>query len=115
MGVVGIAGLGLSGAFALIAKNKYNDSLGNCPSSPNVCNQSGVDTRNDALGFGNAATVTFVVGAAALAGGAIVYLVAPRRRLAIWPTGSPSSAAATLGVSPLVGAGTGGALLQGTW
>jgi hypothetical protein len=106
VGVVGLAGLGLSGAFALLAKSKYNDSLGSCPSSPNVCSQSGVDTRNDALGFGNAATVTFVVGAAALAGGAIVYLVAPR---------APSSATGTLGVSPLIGAGTGGALLQGTW
>jgi serine/threonine-protein kinase len=107
VGGVGIVGLGLSGLFAALAKGKYNDSLGNCPTSANVCTQTGVNQRNDALTDGNVATVAFGVGAAALVGGAVLWFTAP--------SANPSTPSGRLGVSPLVGAGTGGALLQGSW
>jgi serine/threonine-protein kinase len=110
VGAVGVVGLGLSGVFAVLAKNKYNDSLQNCPTSPNVCTQAGVNTRNDALTFGNVASVSFGVGAAALVGGAILWFTAPSA-----PARSSSGSAGRVTVTPLVGAGAGGALLQGAW
>jgi len=110
VGGVGVVGLGLSGLFAVLAKNKYNDSLQNCPGNPNVCTQAGVNTRNDALTDGNIASVAFGVGAAAVVGGVVLWLTAPS-------ASTPPSHRATgqVRVTPLVGAGTGGALLQGSW
>jgi hypothetical protein len=107
VGVAGVVGLGLSGLFAGLAKGKYNDSLTNCPTSPNVCSQTGVDQRNTALSDGNVASVAFAAGAALVVSGVIVYFTAPRA-----PSSTPTG---RLGVSPLVGANTGGALLQGSW
>ncbi len=107
LGGAGIVGLGVSGLFAALAKGKYNDSLGNCPTSPNVCNQTGVGQRNDALTDGNVSSVAFAAGAALLVAGGIVDFTAPHASSAT-PSGN-------LRVSPLVGASTGGALLQGSW
>jgi len=107
VGSAGVVGLGLSGLFALLAKGKYNDSLNNCPISPTVCNQTGVDQRNTALTDGNVASVALAAGAALLVGGGIIYFTAPRA--------SSSTPSGSLRVSPLVGASTGGALLQGSW
>jgi hypothetical protein len=100
---VGIAGLGASAVFAVLAKNTYNDSLGNCqPSNPGLCNGTGVSQRNDARTDGNVASVAFGVGAAALVGGAVVWLTAPR---------ASSTGAASLVVAPTLG----GAVLQGAF
>jgi hypothetical protein len=107
VGAVGVVGLGLSGVFAALAKGKYNDSLQSCPTSPDVCTQTGVNQRNDALTDGNIASVAFGVGAAALVGGVVLWFTAP--------SASSSPATGRVGVSPLVGAGTGGAVLQGSW
>lgn len=104
IGGVGVVGLGIGGAFALVAKNKYNDSLPDCQTAnPNVCNSSGVQTRNAALGDGNAATVAVVIGAAALVGGAVIWLTAPSA------PSSPSTGRVYL--APTLG----GAVLQGAW
>lgn len=108
IGGVGVLGLGTSAVFAVLAKNKYNDSLQNCGNNPDVCTQAGVSQRNDALTFGNVSSVAFGVGAAALVGGAVLWFTAPRA-----PAASP--AAARIGVAPMVASGVGGALVQGTW
>ncbi len=107
VGSAGVVGLGLSGLFALLAKGKYNDSLNNCPISPTVCNQTGVDQRNTALTDGNVASVALAAGAALLVGGGVIYFTAPHA--------NPATPSGSLGVSPLVGANMGGALLQGSW
>jgi hypothetical protein len=98
-GAVGIVGLGVGTAFVLSAHSHYDDSLANCTSSKNVCNAAGVSERNSALSAGNLATVFFSVGAAAVAGGAVLWFTAPS---------SPSS-------SPRVGLvpAPGGALVRG--
>jgi serine/threonine-protein kinase len=109
VGGVGVVGLGLSGLFAALAKGKYNDSLPNCSAAnANICTQTGVDQRNDALSDGNVASVAFGVGVAALVGGVVLWLTAPS---------ATSPASGTLRVSPLLGVGTGasGAVLQGSW
>lgn len=107
---VGVAGLAASGVFAVLAKNKYNDSLADCPNDPNVCSQHGVDTRNDALTFGNVASVALGVGAAALVGGAVLWFTAPSGASAPAP-----ASGLTVSAAPLVATGTGGAILRGSW
>jgi hypothetical protein len=112
VGSAGILGLGASAVFAVVAKNKYNDSLQNCPTNPDVCNKTGVSQRDDALTFGNVASVALGVGAAALVGGAILWFTAPSA-----PSPAPSSASSgvRVGATPMVGLGVGGAVVQGTW
>jgi serine/threonine-protein kinase len=106
LGGAGVVGLGLGTAFAVIAKNKYNDSLANCHTDdPNVCNSTGLSARNDARSAGDVASVAVGVGAAALVGGAVIWLTAPR-------AGSPpSTGSARVGIAPTLG----GAVVQGAW
>ena len=107
VGGVGVVGLGLSALFAAFAKGKYNDSLNNCQTTNvNLCSQTGVNQRNDALTDGNVASVSFGVGLAALVGGGVLWFTAPR---------APSAATGSVRVSPMVGVGSGGAVLQGSW
>jgi serine/threonine-protein kinase len=103
IGAVGLAGLAASGVFAVLAKNTYNDSLGNCQTTnPGLCNSTGVSQRNDARTDGNIASVAFGVGAAALVGGVVVWLTAPR---------ASSTGAASIVVAPTLG----GAVVQGAF
>jgi len=104
IGAVGLAGLGASALFAVLAKNTYDDSLKNCqPNNPGLCNGTGVSQRNDARTDGNVASVAFGIGAAALAGGVVVWLTAPRA--------SSSVGAASLVIAPTLG----GAVVQGAF
>jgi hypothetical protein len=82
IGGVGIAGLVAGGVLATLAKSKYNDSLPNCETS-NLCNARGVSQRDDAVAQGNLASIAVVVGAAAIAGGAVLWLTAPRAPTAV--------------------------------
>jgi hypothetical protein len=101
---LGVVGLGVGTAFAIIAKNKYGDSKANgqCPTDPNICNATGVSERNTAIDDGNVASVAFGVGVAALAVGGVLWFAAPH--------GSrPASAA--FQVSPTLG----GVVARGSW
>ncbi|MES1182825.1 MAG: hypothetical protein ABUL60_03365 [Myxococcales bacterium] len=72
---VGVVGLGLGTAYALMAKSKYNESKAECDlDDVNACSPTGIDVRNDARTKGDIATVSFIVGGAALAGAGIVWL-----------------------------------------
>jgi hypothetical protein len=115
IGGVGVLGLGTSAVFAVLAKNKYNDSLQGCPTNPNVCSQTGVSQRNDALTFGNVASVAFGVGAAALAGGAVLWFTAPSGARPSPSSSASSASGARVGIAPMVASGVGGAVLRGTW
>jgi hypothetical protein len=103
VGAVGAAGLLAGGALALIAKSKYNDSLKNCEAANvNLCDRTGLDERGDARSFGDIATVSVAVGAAALLSGGVLFFTAQH------------------GVAPTVGRVTivpapGGAVVQGVW
>ncbi len=103
LGGAGIVGLGVGTAFALSAKAKKNDSLVNCPAGPNLCNQTGVDQRNEALSAGNVATVAAGAGVVLLAAGAILFFTAP--------SGEKPRAL----VVPSVGSGTAGLSLVGSY
>jgi hypothetical protein len=104
LGVAGLVGLGLGGVFSVVAKNDYSGSLNHCmASNPGLCDSTGVSQRSTARGFGDAASVAVVVGAAAVAGGLVLWLTAPR-------TENPQ-AAARIGLVPTVG----GALVEGAF
>jgi hypothetical protein len=103
VGAAGVVGLGLGGAFAVIAKNQYSTSLGNCQTgNPDLCNGTGVSQRNSARSDGNIASIAVSAGAAALVGGVVIWLTAPR---------STASASLHLAVAPTLGGG----VLQGVW
>lgn len=80
VGSVGIVGIGVGSFFGLRAKAKKDDSLdnGHCPNNPNVCDQTGTDLRNQARSSATVATVSMIAGGAALAGGIVLFLTAPR-------------------------------------
>lgn len=78
VGGVGLAGVGVGSVFGLIALNKHSESKQSCdPTNENLCDQAGVDARNDARAAGNVATAGFVVGGVALATGIALVLFAP--------------------------------------
>jgi len=104
VGGLGLVGVGVAAGFAVFAKNKYNQSLGDCLSA-NVCGSEGLSLRNDARTAGDVATWTLALGAVALAGGASLWIVSPRVE-APKPSGH---------ISLALGPTAGGAALRGTW
>jgi hypothetical protein len=99
VGGIGVVGLGLGGAFGLVAISKKSDAENACPGQ--CTDQSGVTKWSDAKSAGNISTVAFIVGGVALAGGA-----------ALWFTGSSES---SKGPSAQVGIGPGVVQVRGTW
>jgi hypothetical protein len=77
---VGIAGLGVGAIFGLSAKGKLDDSNSGGCNALDECNAAGLAMRSDGLRDATISTVAFVAGGAALAGGFILYLSAPRAR-----------------------------------
>jgi len=88
----GVVAIGIGGIVALVAKSSYDSVAGDCPARG--CTSAAYDTRESARSRGDAATVTMIAGAAALAGGVLLFALAPDARAA-----------------PRVGLGLGGARL----
>jgi len=78
IGAVGLAGIGVGSYYGLTAIHDNSQSKNDCPGDPNRCSSSGVDLRNTALRDARVSTIAFVVGGAALAAGAVLFLTAPR-------------------------------------
>jgi hypothetical protein len=98
VGGVGVVGIGVGSVFGFIAKSHVNDSAPHCTGS--VCDGVGVSALSDARSAATVSTVAFVAGGAALAGGVVLYLVAPRA--ASSSTGwvvTPGSAGAVAGLT----------------
>jgi serine/threonine-protein kinase len=72
----GIVALGVGTYFGLQALSKNSDSHRNC--SGNDCRLAGFNERNDARSTGDLSTALVLAGAAAVAGGAVLWLTAPR-------------------------------------
>jgi serine/threonine-protein kinase len=80
-GGVGVVGLGVAGIFGLVASSKLDDSNadGHCHGADgNHCDPIGTSARNDARDAATVSTVAFIVGLAAVAGGAVLYFTAPK-------------------------------------
>ncbi len=78
-GIVGSVALAAGGAFFVADVATYSAGGAYC-TPQNSCGPRGVSLRNDALTYGDAATVLVVTGAVALAAAVVVWFVQPKRR-----------------------------------
>ncbi len=72
----GVAGLAAGGYFGLRSLDKRNASRDSC--NGDLCNAAGVELRDDAIRAGNTATIASVAGGAAVVGGLVLVLTAPK-------------------------------------
>jgi hypothetical protein len=77
VGGVGVVGLGVGSAFGLMAKSTYDKSGPHC--SLDHCDATGHDFRQSAFTKADVSNVAFGVGAAALVGGVVLFLTAPKQ------------------------------------
>ncbi len=111
VGAAGVVGVGVGAAFGLVAISKLNASNspsdGGCrPATPHdICNSTGLTERSAAQSAATASTIGFVVGGAAIAGGALLYFLAPKVE--------PKAASAR--IVPLAGPGGAGLAVSGAW
>ena len=102
---VGLAAVGTGTALGLVANSNYQSTS----SPPDSCNANGcptttgVNDRNAAKGLADASTGIFIGGCVAFVAGVVMFLVIPK----------PKPTSARIGITPLVGMGTGGAVLSG--
>jgi hypothetical protein len=75
IGGAGIVAVGIGGYLALSAKSDYDAVSGECPA--HGCTTDAYDARQSARSRGDVATATMGVGAAAIAGGALVWFLGP--------------------------------------
>lgn len=105
IGSVGIVAMGVGVGVGMAAGSSYDDSEAHCVD--NFCTQEGLDIRDSARTQADVGTIVFVVGAAALVGGAVLWLTAPSG-----DDSEPAMAARTglrFGVTP------GGLTMGGAW
>jgi hypothetical protein len=74
---VGVVGLGIGTAFGIMALSKKSDAQSACPSAQ-CANQADANKWSDAASTGNVSTAGFIVGAAGVAGGVVLWLTAKR-------------------------------------
>lgn len=112
---VGIVGLGLGAGFGLNSMAKRRESNDHCDG--NLCDQAGVDLRDDAIRSGNVSTIATIGGGAALVGGIILIVTAPSNERQKAATTARSTSRAKTGFSavPSVAQGGGGLMLQGVF
>jgi hypothetical protein len=113
VGGVGIVGLGVGTYFGLQVKSKKDDSEGHC--NGNLCDQAGVDARNDARSLATISDIAFIAGGALVIGGVVIYLTAPSSSSRPQSAGRVNHRAhapeGRVGIRPMFG----GAALQGTF
>ncbi len=93
---VGVVSVVVGSVFGVVAISKWNGGA-DCPND--VCvNNDAQQKAQDAKTFGNVSTALFVVGGAALAGGAVLYFTAPKNSSAVGlsPMLSPNASGASL-------------------
>lgn len=79
VGGVGVVGIVVGSIFGLRAKSKNDDANSNCrPDDPTRCTSTGVSLSDDAHSAATISTIAFIAGGAALVGGAVLWLTAPK-------------------------------------
>jgi len=110
VGGVGLAGVALGTAFGFITLSKKTALSNACGGNVGACSAApgSLDAdREAATASATVSTVSFIVGAAALAGGTVLYLTAPR--------GSPQTGSPRVRVAPAVGRNGAGLGLAGSF
>jgi hypothetical protein len=87
---VGVVAVGVGIVFGLKSLSRHHDAKQACPGA--CVDQHGVDLWNSARSAGNVSTVAFVLGAAGLAGGGILWFLSKEA--------SPGAPAVQVGVGP---------------
>jgi hypothetical protein len=105
VGGVGIVGFGVGTAFGLMVKPTYDKSKSHC--NGDHCDAIGHDDRQSAFSKATVSDIAFGVGAAALVGGAVLWLTAPSNH----PGEQPPSAT----ITPIVGPQTAFVSVQRSW
>jgi hypothetical protein len=77
VGGVGVLGLATGAYFGIRTQSAESEAKNHCTNYPTDCSPTGLDANEDAKTFSRYATAGFLVGGAALIGGAILYLTAP--------------------------------------
>ncbi len=90
VGGLGVVGVVLGTVFGVKASSDWSDAKSHCNPYP-YCGESGVSKSHDARSAATVSTVAFVVGGAALAGGALLWFTAPK---------APSEAGVAFGIGP---------------
>jgi tetratricopeptide (TPR) repeat protein len=79
LGSAGLVAMGVAGYLTLDARSTYNDALdAHCMGASDTCNDEGLRITADARSRANKATIITLVGVAAVAGGVVLYLTAPK-------------------------------------
>ena len=79
IGATGLVAVGIAGAVTLAERSKYKNALErHCMGSTSMCDAVGLDTTHDARHKANIATVISIIGGAAVVGGVVLYLTAPK-------------------------------------
>jgi len=105
VGAVGIVGIGVGTAFGLMSRSKRDEADSSHCNADNRCDAAGLSLRDDALHNGTYSTIAFAVGGAALVGGIVLFVTAPKA-----PSRQTGWHAA-----PMVGPGATGFNLQARW
>jgi hypothetical protein len=118
-GGVGLVGIGLGAGFGLAASSDWSAaknecSAGSCPSASRAHAQSDHDSATTA---GNVSTGAFIVGAAGLVGGVVLWFTAPRSESHAAPKGAPDKdeAGTAFHFVPLVGTQSAGLMVVGSF
>jgi hypothetical protein len=100
LGGAGVTGLAVGGIFGVMSKSTYDSALSNeCTNrDPTRCTPNGQNDGRTAHQQATVSTVAFAAGGALLAGGVVLYLVAPR-----------------VAVAPAVGTNDVGVTVAGAW
>ncbi len=107
---VAAASLGVGGYLALDARGDYRAALdAHCMGAKDMCNDEGLRITGDARSRANLATVFVIAGAAAVAGGVVLYVTAPSSG----KTESLSRNPEALYLAPAIGDRAGGVVLGG--
>jgi serine/threonine-protein kinase len=96
-GVVGLGGIAVGSVFGLIAKGHQSDAGPHCNGT--VCDGTGVSDLSDAHSAATVSTIGFIAGGAVLAGGVVLYLVAPRGSSGTGLVVAPGSAGSVAGLT----------------
>ena len=102
VGGVGLVGVAVGTVAGLKAASKNSDADAQCrPEAPTLCNQQGADLGDQAKSAAKLSTLGFVLGGAAVATGAVLWLTAPDAK------------GTALRATPMADAHGGGVALQG--
>ena len=76
IGGAGVVSVGIGAILGVVAKSSYDDARAMCARAPDACPPAAVDQSKHAYSMATAATVLFIVGGLAIAGGSVVYFTA---------------------------------------